>query len=92
MYDETPDEMAAAIGGFARDGLVNIVGGCCGSTPEHIRAIAEAVNGLPPRAIPDDRAADAPLRASSRSRSPRTFPSSTSASAPTSPARRNSAS
>ncbi len=52
LYDETPQEMAASIAGFARDGLVNIVGGCCGSTPEHIRAIAEAVRGLPPRAIP----------------------------------------
>src|SRR5271156_1247667 len=51
-YDETPDEMAASIGGFARDGIVNVVGGCCGSTPEHIRAIAEAVRGVGPRAIP----------------------------------------
>jgi 5-methyltetrahydrofolate--homocysteine methyltransferase len=51
-YDETPEVMAASIAGFARDGLVNIVGGCCGSTPEHVRAIAEAVRGLPPRAIP----------------------------------------
>src|SRR5271165_6005775 len=42
QYDESPDAMAAQIGGFARDGLVNIVGGCCGSTPEHIRVIAEA--------------------------------------------------
>jgi 5-methyltetrahydrofolate--homocysteine methyltransferase len=53
MYDETPDEMAASIGGFARDGLVNIVGGCCGSTPEHIRAIAEAVRGVAPRVVPE---------------------------------------
>ena len=52
LYDETPEEMAASIAGFARDGLVNVVGGCCGSTPEHIKAIAEAVKGLPPRAIP----------------------------------------
>ncbi len=52
LYDETPDEMAAQIAGFADEGLVNIVGGCCGSTPEHIRAIAEAVKGKPPRAIP----------------------------------------
>src|SRR5580700_3908082 len=52
-YDETPEQMAASIGGFARDGLVNIVGGCCGSTPEHIKAIAEAVRGIAPRAIPE---------------------------------------
>ncbi|MDO5529687.1 MAG: methionine synthase, partial [Paracoccus sp. (in: a-proteobacteria)] len=51
-YDETPEQMAAQIAGFAREGLVNIVGGCCGSTPDHIRAIAEAVAGLPPREIP----------------------------------------
>src|SRR6202451_1894493 len=52
-YDETPDEMAGLIAGFARDGLVNIVGGCCGSTPEHIQAIAEAVRGIAPRAVPE---------------------------------------
>src|SRR6202034_182698 len=52
LYDESPEAMAAQIGGFAREGLVNIVGGCCGSTPEHIKAIAEAVRGVPPRAIP----------------------------------------
>lgn len=52
-YDETPALMAAQIGGFADEGLVNIVGGCCGSTPEHIAAIAEAVAGKAPRAIPE---------------------------------------
>src|SRR5271167_2657566 len=52
-YDETPDEMAGLIAGFARDGLVNIVGGCCGSTPEHIKAIAEAVRGVAPRLVPE---------------------------------------
>lgn len=51
-YDQTPEEMSALIGGWAEDGLVNIVGGCCGTTPDHIRAIAEAVSGKPPRAIP----------------------------------------
>ncbi|MDO9416496.1 homocysteine S-methyltransferase family protein, partial [Pararhizobium sp.] len=51
-YDETPEEMAAQIEDFARDGLVNIVGGCCGSTPAHIRAIAAAVAKHPPRQIP----------------------------------------
>lgn len=52
QYDETPEQMAAALGAWAREGLVNIVGSCCGSTPEHTRAIAAAVRGLPPRAIP----------------------------------------
>ena len=53
QYDETPEEMAAQIEGFARDGLVNIVGGCCGSTPAHIRAIADAVSHYQPREIPE---------------------------------------
>ncbi|WP_426128215.1 methionine synthase [Pararhizobium sp. PWRC1-1] len=53
QYDETPDEMAAQIEGFAREGLVNIVGGCCGSTPAHIKAIAQAVAKHAPREIPD---------------------------------------
>jgi len=53
QYDESPEAMAAQIETFAREGLVNIVGGCCGSTPEHIRAIAKAVSGLKPRAIPE---------------------------------------
>ena len=52
QYDQSPEEMASEIAGFARDGLVNIVGGCCGSTPDHIRAIAEAVRNFPPRAVP----------------------------------------
>jgi 5-methyltetrahydrofolate--homocysteine methyltransferase len=52
-YDEGPEEMAASLGEFAAAGLVNIVGGCCGTTPEHIRAIARAVGGKPPRPIPD---------------------------------------
>ena len=51
-YDETPDETGSEIGAWARDGLVNIVGGCCGTTPDHIRAIAEAVKDVPPRDIP----------------------------------------
>ncbi len=53
QYDETPEEMAAQIEGFMRDGLVNVVGGCCGSTPDHIRAIAAAAARHKPRAIPD---------------------------------------
>src|ERR1700727_1261324 len=52
QYDESPEAMAAQIGEFAADGLVNIVGGCCGSTPDHIRAIAEAVRSHEPRTPP----------------------------------------
>ncbi len=51
-YDETPEEMAAVVGEFAASGFLNIVGGCCGTTPEHIRAIAEAVAPHPPRRLP----------------------------------------
>jgi len=51
-YDETPDETARLIEDFARNGFVNIVGGCCGTTPEHIRAIVAAVATIPPRALP----------------------------------------
>ena len=51
-YDETPDETAGLLGEFAASGLVNIVGGCCGTTPEHIAALARAVDGTPPRAVP----------------------------------------
>ncbi len=52
QYDESPDYMARLIGEFARDGLVNIVGGCCGTTPEHIAAIAAAVAPHKPRVVP----------------------------------------
>jgi 5-methyltetrahydrofolate--homocysteine methyltransferase len=52
-YDEGPEEMAAKIEVWARDGLLNIVGGCCGTTPEHIRAIAEAVTPHAPRRVPE---------------------------------------
>jgi 5-methyltetrahydrofolate--homocysteine methyltransferase len=51
-YDLTPADMADYIGEWARAGLLNIAGGCCGTTPDHIRAIAEAVKGVKPRAIP----------------------------------------
>ncbi len=51
-YDEMPAETAELIGDWLKDGLVNIVGGCCGTTPDHIRAIAEAVTGQEPRKIP----------------------------------------
>jgi len=50
-YDETPDEMAAVLGEFADAGWVNLVGGCCGSTPEHIAAIAQRVKGVKPRPL-----------------------------------------
>ena len=51
-YDLTPDEMAATMGDFARSGFLNLAGGCCGSTPEHIEAIADAVAGVRPRQRP----------------------------------------
>ena len=51
-YDETPEQMAATIGEFAESGLVNFVGGCCGTTPAHIRAIAEAVRDVKPHQLP----------------------------------------
>jgi 5-methyltetrahydrofolate--homocysteine methyltransferase len=51
-YDETPADMAAVLGEFAANGWVNLVGGCCGSTPAHIAAIAEAVRGRKPRVPP----------------------------------------
>ncbi len=52
-YDQSAAEMAAILKNFAQEGFLNIVGGCCGSTPLHIRAIAEAVAGMAPREIPD---------------------------------------
>ncbi|HDZ57534.1 MAG TPA: methionine synthase [Pseudomonas xinjiangensis] len=52
-YDETATEMAEVVEEFAAAGFLNIVGGCCGTTPDHIRAIAEVVAKYPPRAIPD---------------------------------------
>ena len=51
-YDETPEQLAAIIQGFAENGWVNFVGGCCGTTPEHIAAIAKAVKTVTPRTIP----------------------------------------
>ncbi|MEN9581554.1 MAG: hypothetical protein RJA70_4563, partial [Pseudomonadota bacterium] len=52
-YDETPDETGELLRGFARDGLVNFVGGCCGTTPAHIAAIARKVADIAPRTLPD---------------------------------------
>jgi 5-methyltetrahydrofolate--homocysteine methyltransferase len=51
-YDETPEQTAAHIAEWAASGLVNVVGGCCGTTPEHIAAIASAIEGLAPRPVP----------------------------------------
>ncbi len=51
-YDETPEQMAVSLGEFAASGLLNLVGGCCGTTPEHIRAIADAVAETRTRAVP----------------------------------------
>ncbi len=52
-YDDTPELMAEVLGEFARSGFLNLVGGCCGTTPAHIRAIREAVEGFAPRRIPE---------------------------------------
>lgn len=52
-YDETPEETAAYLKEFAESGLINITGGCCGTTPDHIRAIYNAVKDIPPRKIPE---------------------------------------
>ena len=64
-YDESPDFMAELLGEFAEAGLVNVVGGCCGTTPEHIAAIAKAVAGKTPRQIPELPQAVAAFRARS---------------------------
>jgi 5-methyltetrahydrofolate--homocysteine methyltransferase len=52
-YDEQPHDTSSVLGQFARDGLVNIVGGCCGTTPDHVRAIVAAVESVPPRRVPE---------------------------------------
>ena len=52
-YDETPEEMAAEIGEWARSGFLNIIGGCCGTGPAHIKAMAKEVEGVAPRQIPE---------------------------------------
>lgn len=53
QYDETPEYMAKQLEDFAKSGFFNIVGGCCGTTPDHIRAIAQAVSKFPPRKLPE---------------------------------------
>jgi 5-methyltetrahydrofolate--homocysteine methyltransferase len=57
LHDEQPEDTSRFLGEFARDGLVNVVGGCCGTTPEHIRQIAAAVDGVAPRTVPAPRPA-----------------------------------
>ena len=52
-YDETPDQTGHALHDWAEQGIVNILGGCCGTTPDHIRHVAEAVRGMTPRPIPE---------------------------------------
>ncbi len=86
-YDEAPDQTATIVREFAESGLVNFLGGCCGTTPEHIAAIAAAVDGLAPRR-PHERPMRLPaVRPRAAHRSPTSRCSSTSANAPTSPAR-----
>ena len=53
LHDEQADDTSRYLRAFAEDGLVNLVGGCCGTTPEHTHAIARAVDGLPPRRVPE---------------------------------------
>jgi 5-methyltetrahydrofolate--homocysteine methyltransferase len=53
LHDEQPHDTSRMLGEFARDGLLNVVGGCCGTTPDHIREIAAAVDGVAPRVMPD---------------------------------------
>jgi 5-methyltetrahydrofolate--homocysteine methyltransferase len=52
-YDETPDETGHMLHDWAKDGIVNILGGCCGTTPEHIKHVADEVRGTTPRAVPE---------------------------------------
>src|SRR5204862_2618195 len=56
-HDELPEDTSRFLGEFARDGLVNIAGGCCGTPPEHVRQIAATVEGVSPRAVPAPRPA-----------------------------------
>jgi 5-methyltetrahydrofolate--homocysteine methyltransferase len=64
QYDELPPETGALLEDFARSGFANILGGCCGTTPEHIRAIAAAIDGVTPRPRPARPAGGSPLRLS----------------------------
>ncbi len=51
-YDESPEQTASYLLDFAKSGFINVAGGCCGTTPAHIKAIAEAIKGVPPRPVP----------------------------------------
>jgi 5-methyltetrahydrofolate--homocysteine methyltransferase len=53
-YDETPENFAVNMREFVHEGLVNMVGGCCGTTPSYIEALYKAVRGLPRRIVPED--------------------------------------
>jgi 5-methyltetrahydrofolate--homocysteine methyltransferase len=64
QYDELPEETSQLLREFATSGFVNIIGGCCGTTPDHIRAVAAAVTGVAPRPRPADR--DTPFHGRSR--------------------------
>ncbi len=75
LHDEQPEDTSRFLGEFARDGLVNIVGGCCGTTPEHVRQIAAAVEGIAPREVPR-AAAVRPLQRPRASRAPARTPTS----------------
>jgi 5-methyltetrahydrofolate--homocysteine methyltransferase len=55
-YDQTPEEMAALVEEYLKEGLVNIIGGCCGTTPAHIKKIVELVKNFKPREIPVEHA------------------------------------
>ncbi len=89
-YDETADMLADEIESWARAGIVNIVGGCCGTSPEHIAAIAAARRAGRPARHSGHRTGPAPVRPGSLQRRPRNRCTSTSASAPMSPAPRPS--
>ena len=52
-YDESPETMSGVVGEFSSSGLVNIIGGCCGTTPEHVAQLVAAVAGMPPRSVPE---------------------------------------
>ncbi len=65
-FDLGPPDMARYLGGFAQEGLINIAGGCCGNTPEHIAAIAKALEGKPPRKLKTAPEAEPPPRESLR--------------------------
>ena len=71
-YDETPDQTSTMLGEWARAGLINIVGGCCGTTPEHTAAIAAAVAGVAAARRPgaDPRRPGSPASSRWRSRCP----------------------